>query len=343
MPKILFFSEAVSLAHVARPVQLAKALGNEWEVFFACAQQYEFCFNDTNWARYKISSISPNLFFERLKKGSPLFFQDELRAYAKEDLSIILKLKPDIIVGDLRFSLSAAARVAAVPYLSICNAHWSPWAKIGSYPLPDIPLTHLMGPKIASVLFRIGYPFAFKLHSRPLNAVRAFYGLPPLKDLRFTYTDSDMTLFPDTPGLVPTQDLPYPHRYIGPIIWSPRIPEPPWWEKLPTNSMLAYVTLGSTGSVELLSSVLEVLEEYGFITIVATAGRKDIPPINGKRFVSDFLPGEAIASLARIVVCNGGSATAYQALAKGKPVIGICSNMDQFLTMTCVERTGSGL
>jgi UDP:flavonoid glycosyltransferase YjiC (YdhE family) len=56
-----------------------------------------------------------------------------------------------------------------------------------------------------------------------------------------------------------------------------------------------------------------------------------------------FLLGEAAADRAEIVICNGGSATVYQALSRGKPVLGICSNMDQFLTMGCVERAGAGL
>jgi UDP:flavonoid glycosyltransferase YjiC (YdhE family) len=42
------------------------------------------------------------------------------------------------------------------------------------------------------------------------------------------------------------------------------------------------------------------------------------------------------------VICNGGSGTAYQALAAGVPVLGIPDNMDQYLTMRYVQQAGAG-
>jgi UDP:flavonoid glycosyltransferase YjiC (YdhE family) len=342
MPRILFFAEAVSLAHVARPVQLASTLGPEWEIEFACADEYGVCFKGTDWQRHYIASVSPNVFMKRLARGSPLYVQNELDAYVHEDISLIRNLEPDTVVGDFRLSLSVAARIARVPYISICNAHWSPWAGIGRFPLPDIPLTAMLGPRLAWPLFQVGLPFAFKMHAAPLNAIRKRYNLPALPDIRSIYTDGDMTLYADVPSLVPTRHLPDSHRYIGPILWSPNIAEPPWWKELP-DEPIAYVTMGSTGNVELLPTLMETLEGAGYITIVATAGRSDIISIPGRRFVAKFLPGEIAVDRAEIVICNGGSATVYQALSRGKCVLGICSNMDQFLTMGCVERIGAGL
>ena len=43
------------------------------------------------------------------------------------------------------------------------------------------------------------------------------------------------------------------------------------------------------------------------------------------------------------MVCNGGSPTTYQALAKGVPVIGIASNLDQHLNMQALQRAGAGI
>jgi UDP:flavonoid glycosyltransferase YjiC (YdhE family) len=43
------------------------------------------------------------------------------------------------------------------------------------------------------------------------------------------------------------------------------------------------------------------------------------------------------------VICNGGSPTSQQALAAGVPVLGIAGNLDQYLNMDGVVRTGAGL
>jgi UDP:flavonoid glycosyltransferase YjiC (YdhE family) len=44
-----------------------------------------------------------------------------------------------------------------------------------------------------------------------------------------------------------------------------------------------------------------------------------------------------------LVICNGGSPTSQQALAAGVPVIGIASNLDQFLNMQAIEAAGAGV
>jgi UDP:flavonoid glycosyltransferase YjiC (YdhE family) len=43
------------------------------------------------------------------------------------------------------------------------------------------------------------------------------------------------------------------------------------------------------------------------------------------------------------VITNGGSSTGYQALAAGVPVLGIPSNLDQYLAMQAIERAGAGV
>jgi UDP:flavonoid glycosyltransferase YjiC (YdhE family) len=64
-------------------------------------------------------------------------------------------------------------------------------------------------------------------------------------------------------------------------------------------------------------------------------------PANAR--VADLLPGDRMAQCASVVVGNGGSPTSYQALRAGRPVIGVCDNLDQYLNMSLVERAGAGL
>ena len=80
------------------------------------------------------------------------------------------------------------------------------------------------------------------------------------------------------------------------------------------------------------------------ITVVAaTAGREQSLPATANSRVADYLPGDACAKLASVVICNGGSPATYQALAAGKPVIGLAGNTDQFLNMGAVAAAGFGI
>jgi UDP:flavonoid glycosyltransferase YjiC (YdhE family) len=253
--RVLFVAEAVSLAHVARPVVLASGLAAHHEVSVASAPAFDLCFRGTDLRRLGLESIPAKLFLDRLAAGAPLYTRTELERYVEADIALLQRERPDVVIGDFRLSLSVSARLVGIPYFALCNAHWSPWSAHSRFPLPDITLTRVLGPALAEPIFRLAQPLAFRLHAGPLNAVRRKHGLSGFPDVRHAYTDGDLTLYADTPGLVPVRpDCPPNHHFIGPIIWSPSMPLPDWWTSMPSGP-LAYVTLGSTGRVDLLPEV----------------------------------------------------------------------------------------
>jgi UDP:flavonoid glycosyltransferase YjiC (YdhE family) len=77
--------------------------------------------------------------------------------------------------------------------------------------------------------------------------------------------------------------------------------------------------------------------------LLATAGRCQPAHVPANVQVADYLPGSEAARRSALVICNGGSSTAYQAIAEGVPVLGIPSNLDQYLAMTAIERAQAGL
>jgi UDP:flavonoid glycosyltransferase YjiC (YdhE family) len=105
---------------------------------------------------------------------------------------------------------------------------------------------------------------------------------------------------------------------------------------------MAYVNLGSSGRNELLPNVLRALEELGIGAMVSTAGKEFPGVVPGHVWISEYIPGLQAAAKADLVICNGGSATVYQALAAGIPVLGIPSNLDQYLMMHYVEKFRAG-
>ncbi len=341
--RILFVAEAVTLAHVARPLVLAKALDPaRYEVHFACDPRYNHLLGELPFALRPIRSIPSAQFLAALARGRPVYDTQTLRAYVAADRQLLAETRPDAVVGDFRLSLSVSARLAGVPYLTITNAYWSPYAR-RRFPLPELPLTRYVGLGVARVLFRLVRPLAFALHCRPLNRVRREHGLPSLgSNLCRVYTDADYTLYADVPELVPTENLPPNHQYLGPILWSPAVQPPAWWDALPTDRPIVYVNLGSSGQGRILPVVLEALAELPVTAIAATAGRVAVGPLPAYTFVADYLPGEEAAARASVVICNGGSPTTQQALAAGTPVVGIASNMDQYMNMEGICDIGGG-
>jgi UDP:flavonoid glycosyltransferase YjiC (YdhE family) len=77
--------------------------------------------------------------------------------------------------------------------------------------------------------------------------------------------------------------------------------------------------------------------------MLATGARAALSDVPANVRVSDYLPGEAACARSALVVCNGGSPTAHQSLAVGVPVLGLPTNMDQYLAMRYVELAGAGV
>ena len=272
--RILFFAEAVTLAHAARPIVLANCLeGLGYHIVLACDDRYKRFLLNQRWQSLPLRSISSQRFLRSLAWGTPVYDLPTLRRYVAEDLDLIERVKPDLIVGDFRLSLCVSARLVGIPYTTITNAYWSPFVGNMPFPLPVLPLSRCMPLAIVQPIFDAVKMRAFSLHCRPLNRLRREHGYPPFgNDIRLAYTDADYALYADAPAMFPIERLPPHHRFLGPILWSPPVPNPNWWNDLPTDKPIVYLTLGSSGSPKVMRMVIDALADQPVTVIASTAG-----------------------------------------------------------------------
>jgi UDP:flavonoid glycosyltransferase YjiC (YdhE family) len=341
--RVLLVGEGATLAHAARPLALASALPQgRFEAILATPERYR------DWVPQRVQWLPletqpPAEFAERLAQGRPLFPLARLKAYVAQDLELIERTRPDVIVGDLRPSLAASARKAGAPYISISNAYWSPDRPLRPV-RPTVDRLRGWPAPAADLAFRALAPMALGWHARPMDELLAAHGLRGVgRDLRRAFTEADVTLYADIPALFPDVPETPERRFLGPVAWEPPIAPPPWWDRLPDDKPIAYVTLGSSGDAEAPAKVTGWLTAMGYAVVISTAGRARLHGDDQTVFVADFVPGLAASERADLVVCNGGSPTATQALLKGRPVLGIASNLDQFMNMRAVKATGAGL
>jgi UDP:flavonoid glycosyltransferase YjiC (YdhE family) len=347
--RILFVAEAVTLAQVVRLYVLARSLDpRRYEVHFASARFDERVFGGQasadGFRRWPISSLAPEVVDRLVASGKRIYDERTLAGYVEEERTLLRAVRPALVVGDLRLSLAVSAPLESVPHAALINAYWSPHAVRDGFPLPDHPIVRLLGERVAARYFPVALPKVFDHFARPVNQLRRRHDLPPVGSLPEALLHGDYTLFPDVPELVPTQGSPARHRYLGPVLWAPEVEPPAWWDSFNPARPIVYVTLGSSGRVDRLPLVLEAIGALGLQAMVATAGRAAIdagrlPP---GVHAADLLPGDRAARRAHLVISNGGSSTGYQALAEGRPVIGIASNLDQYLAMSAIEKTGAG-
>ena len=342
--RILFVSENVTMAQVVRLVVLAGALDpRRYELHFACSEFDDLVFAGSPLIRHRLFTIAREKVFRALAAGRRLYEKNVLARYVEDELELFARVQPHLVVGDFRLSLTVSAPLAGVPHAALINAHFSPYAARTSIPVPDHPIVKLLGVEKAQRYFPQAVPHVFEHFARPVNALRAEHGLPRIGSLLEVLTHGDYTLYADVPALSPVHELPASHRYLGPVLWSPRVAKPAWWSEVGRQRPCAYVTLGSSGNVTALPIVLDALATLPVDVMVATAGRANLARVPERVFVADFLPGNEAARRSAFVISNGGSATTHQALSEGVPVLGIASNLDQYLGMNDVEHAGAGI
>ncbi|GAC1352344.1 MAG: glycosyltransferase [Polyangiales bacterium] len=347
---ILFIAEAVTLAQVTRLAVLARALEQDgrYQAHFASAAFDPLIFREGEFIRWPIHSLSKELVEAKITSGKRIYDSRILERYVAEELALFARVRPAMVVGDLRWSLTVSAAIAKVPCATLINAYWSPHLLRRGFPLPEHPIVRLLGVEKAQHYFPQAIPYVFAHFARPVNALRKKHRLPEIGSLLEVITHGDVTLYPDVEAITPTSALPESHHFLGPVLWAPEGPQPIFPNPNPQNNRpRIYVTLGSSGNIECLPMVIAALGQLDVDAIVATAGRATrnklpLKVANNVR-ITDYVPGHLAARASQLVICNGGSSTAYQALNEGTPVLGIPHNLDQYLAMTAIRDTGAGL
>lgn len=343
--RVLFLAEAVTLSHVARPSVLARTLDPaRYEIVFACDEAHAGFLGRHDFTFVPLKSLVAGKDLERVSLlKEELFSFDTLDRYINEDLRLFDRWRPDVVVGDMRQSLVVSARLARLPVITIQNCHWHPRSPIViespvrmSHPLVPPPVSAMMQDVLVNVLFSFGATYH--------NMLSVRYGLPPVgRDMRDVLSYGDYLAFPDIVEWSRLPATPANAAFVGPLLWAPPVPLPAWWDQLPDSGPLVYLCLGSSGQPRLLHQIIRLLAARRVTVVVATAARKQLDQLPPGVFVADYLDGGAVAERAALTICNGGSMSGPQALAKGCPILGLVSNSDQAAFMRNIEGTSAGL
>jgi len=366
---ILFLGESVALAHVARPMVLARTLDTDrYDLHVAFDPRHEWVVGDEPFAKFHpLASIPTERFLARSPGAS--YDLDELRSYLADELRLYAEVQPDLVVADFRYTASTSAAVAGVPSASLVNFHWSPHRKF-DFPAQPPSARDGSGSGSGSVKARLRSSVAGRVVRKArrtladrsgspddeggsgvpdvdhVNVLRAEHGLPAVSGYLQLLVEADHVLYAEPPRLIEALALPSHHHFVGPVVWSPTLPLPDWWPELPPERPLVYVTMGSTGEADRLPELVQRLAQLDVSVVVSTAGRAELAPVLATAapnvFAAEVVPGAEVCARAAVVVGSGGSGTAYQALAAGTPVVGLWDNLDQYLTSMVVAGHGAG-
>jgi UDP:flavonoid glycosyltransferase YjiC (YdhE family) len=259
------------------------------------------------------------------------------------ELETFAAVAPDAVVGDMRWTLSTSARAARIPYVSVTNAYWTD-RYAGTIELPEGHVARrVLGASLAKALFPGLMRMSMAYGALGFRRMRRAHGLPRLRSM-WQAVEGDVTLLADLPELMPLRPgTPPTFRYVGPILWKPDLPDPPWLSKLVPGRPTVYFTMGSTGDARFFEEAVRLFRSTDLQVVMTTAGLAEIPETPPNVFAARYAPGDALMAASDVVVSHGGNGTIYQALGRGVPIIGIPTIFDQEVNMRRVTEMGLGL
>jgi MGT family glycosyltransferase len=345
---VAMFCDGGFLAHVTRSFEVGRALRDIFghRVVFCCEGPYAHIPRDAGFQVVPVYTVDRDVTMRLARRAGPCslsWWRDACARSVQSDLDAIDAVHPDVVVGDMRWSLSTSARARGVPYVAIANACWtSQFAH--QIQLPEDHFTaKIMGERLARWAFPKLLELTLGYYALGYTKVRKRHGLPQIRSLHEAI-EGDVTLLPDLPEFMPVKrGAPASFRYTGPLLWNASIALPDWFDRLDPSRPTLYFTMGSTGDARFFDEAVRIFGNTDFQILITTGGLAEIknPPPNV--FIAKYAPGEALMKVSDVVVSHGGNGTVYQALSCGVPLIGFPAIFDQEVNMQRVTALGAGI
>jgi UDP:flavonoid glycosyltransferase YjiC (YdhE family) len=341
MTKILFSADTATFAHASRSMLLAHACAEYGATTaIATGELPDALKGDLKIPHFRCSTTDPKDFTNRILWGLPPFSKQEISRGVVEELDIIKRFSPNIIVSDLRVSTMIAATISGIPLISLTNSYWH---DLEQGQIPEAPLLQMMkllGVRLTDRLVKLSYPFSEKLILAPINTVRKKYRLPPYTAFRDIFLRADALAYCE-PFFQPIlrRKAYIPERYLGCVSWSARSATTDGFK----DGRGIYVSLGSSGDLSALPKILTAVERLKLPTILSLAGRTYHGNVPASIQVASFVDPDRILPGCDLAITNGGSPSSLQAMSHGVPVVGITTNLDQILCMQRISQFGAGV
>jgi MGT family glycosyltransferase len=345
---VAIFLHGGFLAHVTRTFEVGRALARTFghRVVFCGEGPYMHIPIDAGFEVRPVYTVHRDVTMKLARRFglcSLRWWRAECARSVESDLAVLDAVKPDVVVGDMHWSLCASARVRQVPYVSITNGAWTRFYAEAIDPPQGHWSTRLMGRRLSRALFPKIKDALTWFYSLGYTGVCRHYRLAPIRSL-YDLIEGDMTLLADLPEYMPTRpETPPSFRYVGPIVWEADLPEPAWLRRLDPARPTLYFTMGSTGDAKFFHEAIRVFGGTDYQILITTGGLASLGPVPDNIFVEEYAPGQPLMRASGAVISHGGNGTIYQALSCGVPVIGFPSIFDQEVNLQRVCGLGAGV
>lgn len=335
----LLIPSAIGLSHSVRMILVATEL-------MKCGAEVAFASKDSDMIQRYIeleSFRTTDVFLTDFTSNIfTAYTTDLIRQCVEDELQVIQRFQPDVIIGDMRLTAAISSRLAGIPYISVVNGYMTDYFNPVDAMLSKGGLKYRTATFAGKIIQSIQ---KYKL-ATPFRTVARHYGIRDLESL-YDFLRGDLTLIADLPGFCPLDNLPASFRYVGPLIWegvNETVPD--YLLDRDRSKPLIYATTGNTGQEEFIDLVVDAFGHDNAYDVVLTTGAFIDPgrvPKCTNIHVERFIPGSKVMEQCQAVIHCGGNGTTYQALAQGVPAVVVPFNNDQRINAWLVKKHKVGI
>ena len=347
MTTILTLVNAHALAHVSRPLEVAKVLKARGvnTVFGGHGKYLEVAANN-GFATVEVPYIPVEQVVDavRAQHLDRLYKREQITGYVEAELDAYRRVRPDAVLVDNRPTAMISAESAGIKTVSILNVHMSQFKEIPFHSIRNVTALGAVTPfkYLDRVENLIEGFFIDKLVMKDLGLLRKAMGLKA--KFGFSHEQGDLNLFPDLPEFNPATPLPGNTKYIGPLTWHNDLPAPECFRHIEQSKKCIYFTVGSEGLEELIRNAETYFGKERPIIMamgeIEPAGAQSMPP---NVYREKFVNADRVLPRCELVVCHGGNGTIYQALSYGVPIVGVAMHEEQHYGLKRVNELELGV
>ena len=341
--KVLCLPWSNGLAHITRVLSLAEELrARGHEVVFGVSKSKVDLIEKAGFTCEQTTETPTEEFLEFIsKKEIDPQTAKMIEQFIQEDLELINKHQPDVVISDMKFSTGLACRQKKVFWVTIVNAIYLPQF-IGS------PCVELFNPWFVNKFSSLVARLVLSYHKKKINSLVENLGQKDKYQKASVYEifNADLKILADVPGFSPLKNLLENTHYVGPLLWD-EFRGVPMEEvkRFKGDKPLVYVSSGATVHQRaMIESAIEALKD-SLYRVVVTMGRvfpelEDKVPDNF--LVKKYLPGGEVCAMADMMINHGGHSSIMQAFEAGIPSITIPHNYSQLYYAMRVNRLKLG-
>ena len=350
--KILVSSALYNWSETQRMIYISKILHkNGFEIFFLGTGKYEYLLKGLPFQRVKIeydeiwfSSNRINMLYQMEEFGNNYASLDEIKILIKNEVNLLKRIKPNLIITGYRPSLTISSKIVKIPIVWCLSAVLSKNFLLNRIDKSLNILNKTDAKCIDYFNLRNHYENIVACNRILKNNKTSFNWNLVLRSFKCEELKSDFDMFVGDLNLMSDCDFLFDksienrtYKFIGPIFNDEKIKiSKKVLSILNSSKIKILISIGSSSNKEKMICILDSLKHFNYLFLISNIGvlnkeeQKKYPP----NFIfCEKFPLIEIMNKCNLSIIHGGQGTLYSCLYAGCPFIGLPYSLEQKLNI----------